>query len=301
MLLVLTGSGDGTADLIFGKLKTKAFRLNLDTFAEYDVSVQPNFWSIRNPTGLEINSNTATGAWWWKATNYFAHDEKYIAEEVKYIFREIYSWFKLNGKPIKGNSPDYHRYMGKISILAIAQNHFNCPNTWVGWGFKEMPGLAKHGRVVAKSLTSGLVTEDKVMFTTEITGKKLAPQFPWYIQDLVESNADVTVFIVGHKLFAFERDRTKLKGLDWRAEQNFENPNDEWNFIELPSKAESSIFAFCKDLNVNWGRLDFMRHLNDLVFLEYNANGQWVFLDYENKYGLVEAVCEYLVASKTSM
>ena len=61
MLLVLTGSFDGTADLVFGELKTKAFRLNLDTFSEYEVSVQPNFWSIRNPAGLEITSKTATG------------------------------------------------------------------------------------------------------------------------------------------------------------------------------------------------------------------------------------------------
>lgn len=297
MLLVLTGSLDGSADIVFGELKTKAFRLNHDTFAEYDVSVQPNFWSIRNPAGLEITSETATATWWWKASNYFAHDEKFIAEEVKYVFRELYNWFPLNGKPVRGNSPDYHRSMGKMNILAIAQKHFPIPNTWTGWGFKELPAWAKTERIVCKSLSSGLTTTDKALFTTEVTGKQLAPEFPWYLQGLVESDADVTVFVCGTKQFAFKRSRKDLKGLDWRAEQNFENPVDEWEFFELPLSVQNATYRFCKDLNVDWGRLDFMQSGDEYVFLEYNANGQWAFLDYENKYGILDAVCNYLTCA----
>jgi hypothetical protein len=280
MLLVLTGSLDGTADLIFGELKTKAFRLNHDTFAEYDVSVQPNFWSIRNPAGLEITSETATGAWWWKATNFYASDEKFIAEEVKYVFRELYNWFSLNKKPVKGNSPDYHRAMGKMNILSVAQKYFPTPHTWVGWGFKKLPAWTETERTVCKSLSSGLTTADKALFTTEVTGKQLASEFPWYLQGLVESDADVTVFVCGHKLFAFKRDRSQLKGLDWRAEQNFEEAVDEWAFFELPLAVQNATYCFCKELNVDWGRLDLMSSDGEYVFLEFNANGQWVFLDY---------------------
>ncbi len=38
-----------------------------------------------------------------------------------------------------------------------------------------------------------------------------------------------------------------------------------------------------------------MRRGGELVFLEYNANGQWVFLDYQQKYGLLRSVVKYLV------
>ena len=34
---------------------------------------------------------------------------------------------------------------------------------------------------------------------------------------------------------------------------------------------------------------------DDLVFLEFNANGQWVFLDYSGEDGLVKAVSKYLI------
>lgn len=295
MLLVLTGSFDGTADLVLGELKANAFRLNFDTFSEYDVSVQPNFWSIRNPTGHQITSETTSAVWWWKAFNYFCHDEKYISEEVKYTFRELYNWFSCNGKAVRGNSPDYHRSMGKMNILGVAQRYFHVPKTWMGWGVSEPPLWGKADRLVAKSLSSGLTTTDKALFTTEITGKQLAPEYPWYLQDLIESEADVTVFVCGKQMFAFDRDRSRLKGLDWRAEQDFENPQEEWRCKPLTPKMQASIVEFCNELKVDWGRLDFMSAGEQLIFLEYNANGQWVFLDYENRYCLLDSVCSYLL------
>ena len=36
----------------------------------------------------------------------------------------------------------------------------------------------------------------------------------------------------------------------------------------------------------------------ELVFLELNATGQWVFLDIENKYGLLSHVVEWLRPGK---
>jgi hypothetical protein len=32
----------------------------------------------------------------------------------------------------------------------------------------------------------------------------------------------------------------------------------------------------------------------EIKFLEFNANGQWVFLDFHEKYGLLDCVVEYL-------
>ena len=80
MLLVLTGSKDGTADILFSRIGTKAFRFNYDIFSDYAVAFQPSSWSIENPTGLKIDGNTATSAFWWKALNYFVDEEDFIDE-----------------------------------------------------------------------------------------------------------------------------------------------------------------------------------------------------------------------------
>jgi hypothetical protein len=45
---------------------------------------------------------------------------------------------------------------------------------------------------------------------------------------------------------------------------------------------------------VEWGRIDFLKSNDELIFLEYNANGQFFFLDTKNQYGLKDAVVEYL-------
>ena len=41
MLLVLTGSKDGTADLLFSKIGNKGFRFNYDIFSDYSVVFDP--------------------------------------------------------------------------------------------------------------------------------------------------------------------------------------------------------------------------------------------------------------------
>ena len=291
MLLIITGSIDGTSDRILKNLKQTAFRFNFDLYKEYEFELTPNYWRITNPTGHSISSETITGLCWWKAFNYTAHDEPFINDELKHIFRELSGW-AIRRNLVKGNLPDFHNRFGKIGILEIAKQHFKIPDTLITWGFKSAPPI---NQAVAKSLSSGLTTSNKALFTTAIDTNRLDPRFPWFLQSKVDAIADTTVFICGSKLFCFDRDRSGLNGLDWRAEQNFSNYEEEWILKGLTEKEDSSIRRFCRDLAVAWGRIDLLRTRDgELVFLEYNANGQWVFLDYSNKYGLVDTVVEYL-------
>jgi hypothetical protein len=292
VLLIFTGSIDGTSDLILREIGNKAFRFNFDLFSEYEVELTPSHWRIKNPAGLEITSETATSCFWWKVTNYKAHEDNFLNEEVKYIFREIYNWF-FHRNLTKGTSPDFHNRNGKIYILSKASNFFLTPETFTGWGFKDAPNF-KNKNVVAKSLSSGLTSTNRALFTTKIDIDKLHPDFPWYLQEKIDAKFDTTVFICNKKKFAFRRSRENLKGLDWRIEQDFTDL-DQWSQRELSSSENDSIDKFCKELHVVWGRIDFLEVDNKLIFLEFNANGQWVFLDYQNKVGLVHEVCSYLL------
>ena len=294
MLLVLTASYDGTSDLLFEHIHEKAFRFNIDIFKEYEVELTPAYWKISNPAGLDISSETATSCFWWKVTNYQAHEDNFINEEVKYIFREIYNWF-LHRNLAKGTPPDFHNRSGKIHILSVAQNYFPVPETYTGWGFPKAPKL-ENSNVVAKSLSSGLTTTNRTLFTTSVDVKKLHPDFPWYLQETIEAEYDTTVFICNGEMFAFQRSRKDLKGLDWRSEQDFTS-RKEWVPRKLSNEETRALYDLCNDLKVNWGRIDFLERHGELIFLEYNANGQWVFLDYENKVGLVKKVCDYLIAN----
>jgi len=297
MLLVLTGSKDGTADLLFSKIGNKGFRLNYDIFSDYSVVLQPDHWSIENPTGLKITNLTATSAFWWKAFNYFIDEENYVAEEVKYVFREIYGWF-LARALTKGNNPEYHRFNGKIQLLNTARTYFDVPQTICGWGNGLKTDRLSGKRIVAKSLTSGLTTTNKALFTTEVDPTKLDPCYPWYLQEKVDAKADVTIFVCGKTFFSFQRDRSGLKGLDWRNQDDMFSAEQQWTPFLLTRSQRQSVSAFLRKIAVDWGRIDFLWTGSKLVFLEYNANGQFIFLDFQDHFGLLDCVVKYLTDQK---
>lgn len=297
MLLVFTGSSDATCDLLFTQLKDRAFRFNFDIFHEYEVQLTPSYWSIRNPSGLEITSKNVSAAFWWKAFNYFPEHDAYNVTEAKYTFREIYNWCRRN-VVTKGNPPDYHNEFGKVFILGVAEKQFRTPNTFVGWNFELSALSTFSSRLVAKSLASGFTTTDKILFTSLLTKDQIDTKSPWYLQDMLDAEADVTVFICGSQHFCFSRSRRNLIGLDWRTPSNRGVDINEWTPRNLTATEKDATVQFCSTLSINWGRIDFLESHGELIFLEYNANGQWVFLDYSNKVGLVNAVLDYLTQNK---
>lgn len=295
MLLLLTGSLDGTSDLLVSKLGKKVFRFNYDLFRDYELSFTPSGWWIRNPAGHFISSDLVTRAFWWKAFNYYLDDEdKFITEEVKYLFRELYNWSCLRGIA-RGTPPDFHNRLGKLNILEIASRHFKTPKTLATFRLGGVDSF-ENQRVVVKSFSSGLTVTNRALMTTEVDICRLDPRFPWFLQERLESPSDITVFVCGRHLYSYRRDRSELKGLDWRAEQAFDPTVKEWIKFDLSPEDEFATRSFCDEVGIDWGRIDLMQVDDGVVFLEYNANGQWVFLDYSGDDGLVNSVCNYLLS-----
>ncbi len=295
MLLLITGSVDGTSDLLVKELGNKIFRFNYDLAREYALEFYPDYWKITNPAGHSIDSKQVTSAFWWKAFNfYIADQENYIVEEIKYIYREIYHWCRIRGLA-KGSAHDFHNHMGKMNILSVASKYFKTPKTLITFRLEGVKNFTDKP-VVAKSFASGLTTTNKVLMTTAVNKESLHPDYPWFLQELVSAKADVTIFVCGKKQFAYTRDRSRLKGLDWRAEQSFDDLlKKEWFRFELSSEVAIATSDFCNELGVDWGRLDLMDDGLEMTFLEFNANGQWVFLDYSGDDGLVKSVVNYLM------
>ena len=294
MLLLITGSIDGTADLLVSRLSGQVFRLNYDRWHQYDFRYSPGGWSIRNPAGLTISSETATRCLWWKAFAYSTQHDRMIKEEVKYVLRDLYGWFSSR-ELAKGNSPYLHHSLGKINILSFAQDFFPIPATAFSIGLKSLDDIGEQP-LVTKSLSSEVSSEGKVLLTTEIPGLDvLDPSYPWFLQSRVDSDWDVTVFQCGDRVFSFRRSREGMEGIDWRSTQDFTGRTEEWLPFELESSDREKLLALSVRLGVDFGRYDFMISLDgELVFLEFNANGQWVFLDFQDKFGVADAVVEYL-------
>lgn len=216
MLLLITGSDNRTSDKIVHRLDGDVFRLNYDLWADYLISIEPDRWRIENPSGLSICSKTVSRVLYWKAFDYPVACEKFISSEIKYIFREFYEWCVSRGM-LRGTPFYFHEKIGKLNILNLAKKYFEIPKTVISIGLSDTKNIS--ASAVVKSLSSEVTDDYKGLMTTEVDIDDLDPKYPWFIQEKVDSPCDITVFICGESLFAFQRDRSTLKGLDWRAEQ----------------------------------------------------------------------------------
>jgi hypothetical protein len=296
LLLILTGVADGTIDFVIDYLDEPFFRFNLDDFGSYEFQFSPDSWSIRNPTGLLITNETASRCLWWKLFLYQLNDDKYVKEEIRMAAQNLYSWF-LARKLVIGNPPYLEASWGKLRQATVAQKYFQIPKQLMGWGKQFQNSFDQNKQWIVKSMSSQLTESGKAIFTTEVDPEQLDSNYPWYIQEKIVSDFDITVLVVGQKYFAFSRSRKNLKSLDWRKEQF--SDHEKWNFFQLSEEENQNIRAFVKELNISWGRMDFLLVEGGLVFLEINPNGQWVFLDPANEHGVISSVANFFLHGET--
>ena len=227
---------------------------------------------------------------------YQVDPDKFVREEIKLIGETLYSWFLNEGKAI-GNPPSLESTWGKFRQASIASKYMDVPRQRIGWGSNFLSQIDSSGEWVAKSLSANLTENGKALFTTEVDPSQLDPDFPWYLQNKVDSDVDITVLVAGKKLFTFERSRTELEGLDWRKEQF--SSDESWHRLELDPEEAKAILSMLRDMDISWGRIDFLREGKNLKFLELNPNGQWVFLDPSNRTGLITEIVDYLMNGDT--
>jgi len=217
-------------------------------------------------------------------------EELYVRSEVRYVANEIYSWFRHKGLVI-GNAPSTDELLGKVRQSSIASKYFLIPEQRVVWGAGFKSHFSGEKSWIVKSLSSQLTSNRHALFTTEVKIPDLDPKYPWFIQQKVISNQDVTVLVVDRQYFAFSRDRTVSNTLDWRSE--IFSQSTPWVNYSLPLRDQINLSKMLDEMSISWGRIDFLDTSDGLVFLEINLNGQWGFLDIENKYGLQTAVADF--------
>ncbi|MCG5240958.1 hypothetical protein ACIU1J_30175 [Azospirillum doebereinerae] len=285
MLFFITTSYDATVDLLISHLEDdQGFRLNYDLWHDYGLEFTARGWRVSDPVGRSISSETITGCFWWKAFNDLMPDvDQYVVDEIKYHLKELYGWCSLRGL-VAGNPPDFHNRLGKLNIIQMASRYFPVPETASGWRLGKLALISP----VAKSLSSTPTGNGRVMYAQAVDADRLDPRFPWTLQERVDAEFDVTVFLCGEELFAFRRSRLHLQGLDWRVEVF--DTNVPWDLFPLSEADHAALLGLSRELGVRFGRYDFLLGEAGLSFLEFNANGQWGFLDPRGEIGLARKV-----------
>ena len=292
-----TNSYDGTSDLIVRELGPEnVFRFNFDLWGDYELAIEPGSFEARDPSGRSVRLEDIVKVYWRKPIqvrelfpeNAISAERVYAEEELWYAMRDLVNLLWQEGKVVLVE-PLAENRVGKFVQMRVAEGLFEVPP----WKFiMGSPGrLVPDKESVVKSLTLGRVAERSVIYATKVREEELNPDEPWFVQDCVEAEADVTVVFVRGRLFPFElrRDFTDLS-VDWRV-VSLDPQYSKWVHFRLPAPTETAIREYMGRLSLDYGRLDFLRRpTGEYVFLEVNPHGEWGWLDPKGKIGVLGAI-----------
>lgn len=288
--LVLTDSYDATTDLLIHYIgNDNIFRLNIDKWHETKIHITNESIKL-TVLNNEISDKEISKVLWRKPLNYELETDNYISSELKYIFREIFNYFSNQNKTIL-IIPNVERYVGKIVQMKAAKNYFNVPE----WSVSLNNNL-ECGECVVKSLATEKTNDNKIIYTTQVFKENLDPKFPWLLQNIIVADLDVTIVFINGKCFPFELQREKNL-IDWRKEIN--KNKQVWKVHTLDNEMRGKIESLMKDLNLKFGRLDFLFNSDGYHFLEVNPNGQWAWLDLNNENGLMAEMIKQVSPNAT--
>lgn len=289
--LIVTDSWDATADIVALRLEDKSFRLNSDLIRDYKIQWRGSSdFEISDPTGRSVRSHNVGSIYWRKP---FSSDmyldrrnpEYFFYSECRYLIREIYNVSRAAGA-FALIEEGAERRLGKIRQLLLAREHFDVPEWMVTLG----SDYTAPEFTVAKSLSGEQTDAENVLYTTRIDGQDLDPAHVWFTQVAIDKTADVTVCFVQGNIFAFRL--ATIPGVtDWRATIG-STDTLEWLHFELPASIALGIRNFMAKCDLQFGRLDFVLKEDRFFFLEVNPNGQWAWLDLDDRWGLVTAVVD---------
>ncbi len=302
MLLLLTNGIDGTADILVELCAARGvpvFRFNIDLWAQYRFAWTADGFVFRDPTGRSAESGAIDAVLWrrpslhetpeWEGGS--PEDRAATEAELQTIVREIADWARARGR-LRLIDPAGSRRVGRLAQMRVARDFFRVPDWAVGWGVRWPAGRRMVKRLTAEPVGA---EHDRYIFVQSVESDRLAPEWPWLLQEIAEGDRDATVLYVHGRCFGFEmaHTRTELGVEDWRI-RNVTH-DDPWRPWTLPEGVADRIDAYMRRLGLRFGRLDFIAGGPELVFLEVNPNGQFGWLDDPEGWPLHTAVLDALL------
>lgn len=299
MIFIYTFSQDSTTDIVLEELgKNDVLRLNIDKTENFAWDFHRyGFYIVDKSNNKEISDKTISSFYLRKPIFLDSIDiprfgcvENWRREETSELFQDFYRECQHRGLVTLVRSQD-NKY-GKLRQLLVAQKYFRVAK----WHFfhGKLPDELKRGRWVVKSMTQTSIGENKVFFVKEVDPAALDLSYPWFVQERIEGEEEVTVVYVDGKTYAANAPRNSFGAEDSRKSL-MEHPRA-WPRCSLAQKEERAIKGFMDETEYRFGRFDFIRKNGELWFLELNPNGQWAWLDEKNEHGLVSMVADAIKA-----
>ncbi len=299
MIFIATCSQDTTTDIVLGEFdEADILRFDINRPEDFVWDFHCNGFRIAdNRNGKEISNKSFTSFYLRKplyfnpiAVPKYGCVANWCREETIELFTDFFRECQSRGL-VALVCCQSNKY-GKLRQLLVAKKHFRV----APWHFFHgaLPEELTDGRWVVKSNTATPIGKNKAFFVKEVDPAALDLSYPWFVQERIDGEEEVTVVYVDGKTYAASAPRRSFDGEDSR--KSIFISQAAWPRCELSPAEERAIKGFMDETGYRFGRFDFIRKDGELWFLELNPNGQWAWLDEKNEHGLVSMVADAIKA-----
>lgn len=285
MLLILSNSYDGTADILSSLChRDELFRFNIDQWSQYDIRATTESIILSDPVGRRIDALHRDTLLLWRKpiphSTEFEHgrpDRTVLSSQLLSLLRGIHRTLTPR-RQVGLIEPESDNRLAKIFQLVSAKNYFAVPD----WELSNLKSAIASNDVITKMLGNPQLPDGRIIYTTAVDKHNLARPFPWFLQETISNGQDITCVYIGGECFYFRSSYLRsAESLDWRLEINTEDESP-WSSIppEEIGNPDEKIRSLMQEWNLHYGRLDFILDAKKtLWFLECNPNGQFGWLD----------------------
>lgn len=310
--LIVTSKSDTHADHVEDILKEKGLsydRLNPDCMGEgLFLSYKDGKYLLSFGNGKSTCAKYDSV--WYRKPYISKHDRSAQSSAVAFMARESEAvisdlCLNLSENITWVNHPENNRRAdNKLWQLRLAQKAgFKIPETLVTNDPEEFSTFAASHRCIYKTLTHPMIeeTEDEYVsvFTTPVSNtpevRESLRRTPCLIQEKVEKKYELRVTILGTRVFVSKifSQENKETNTDWRRDQHKVKVRQEIDTLDL--KTEEKCINLVKSLGLIYGAIDLIVTPKDeIVFLEINANGQWLWKEKTLGLKISDALIEHL-------
>lgn len=230
-----------------------------------------------------------------------------ITEEVKALQNSV--WSALPGNSWL-NSPSLIKLQeDKLTQLSMAHQHgFNVPKTVVTNSWDSLQELENEGLFVMKMPRGLLYKDDNIqaMYTQKLTKReteelKDKSPFPGIFQTYINKEREWRVTVVKDEVFEVAIYSEQEAKDDWRKHQA--TGRVKFKREQLPDDIGDKCASYLAKVGLKYGAFDFIEdHDGNVVFLEMNPNGQYMWLEEELDLPISSAIANslYSIAKEQS-
>jgi glutathione synthase/RimK-type ligase-like ATP-grasp enzyme len=314
MILVITDANDAHANHVIDKIEQEGleyFRLNIDVHSLLNTSYTfANGMFKIQQFGKNLDVKGISCVWNRRTFVELLLDESYDQDADFKLWKN--EWNKtLIGiynslKDIPWLNPWRLAFMAENKYLQMEVAHnlnFKLPNTIISNSISDLKSfVSSNDQVVLKLMNQDFYktgeNEFKGIYVNKISLEDLdkfgdSKENPIVLQKYIEKLFEVRYTVVADEHFVCKIDSqaSKIANVDWRR---YDIPHTPHSAIEPPDYIKDKVILFMKELNIEYGALDFIVDRNgEWYFLEINSMGQFLWIEDLTNLKISEAIIKW--------